>query len=97
MYAVIKTGGKQYKVAKDDVITVEKVAGELGSSVELGEVLLIGDDKEQTFGAPLVDGATVAAEVVEQKRDDKVIVFKKKRRKSSTSSGGGGGPGEEIP
>jgi len=82
MYAVIKTGGKQYKVAKDDVITVEKVVGELGSSVELGEVLLIGDDKEQTFGAPLVDGATVAAEVVEQKRDDKVIVFKKKRRKN---------------
>ena len=82
MYAVIKTGGKQYKVAKDDVITVEKLAGEPGSSVDIGDVLLVGDDKEQTVGAPLVEGATVAAEVVEQKRDDKIIVFKKKRRKN---------------
>jgi len=82
MYAVIKTGGKQYKVAKDDVITVEKVMGEPGSSVVLGEVLLVGDDKGQTVGAPVIDGATVAAEIVEQKRDDKIIVFKKKRRKN---------------
>jgi large subunit ribosomal protein L21 len=82
MYAVIKTGGKQYKVAKDDVIVVEKLAGEPGSSVDIGEVLLVGDDKAQTVGAPLVDGASVAAEVVEQKRDKKIIVFKKKRRKN---------------
>lgn len=82
MYAIIKTGGKQYKVAKDDVITVEKLAGEAGSSVDLSEVLLVGDGDTQTVGAPLVEGATVAAEVVEQKRDDKVIVFKKKRRKN---------------
>ncbi len=82
MYAVIKTGGKQYKVAKDDVIVVEKLAGEPGASVDLGEVLLVGDDKAQTVGAPLVEGASVAAEVVEQKRDKKIIVFKKKRRKN---------------
>ena len=82
MFAVIKTGGKQYKVAKDDVITVEKLAGEPGSPVDIGEVLLVGDEKDQTVGAPLVEGATVAAEVVEQKRDDKIIVFKKKRRKN---------------
>ena len=82
MFAVIKTGGKQYKVAKDDVITVEKLAGEPGAPVDIGEVLLGGDEKDQTVGAPLVEGATVAAEVVEQKRDNKIIVFKKKRRKN---------------
>lgn len=82
MFAVIKTGGKQYKVAKDDVITVEKLAGEPGAPVDIGEVLLVGDEKDQTVGAPLVEGATVAAEVVEQKRDNKIIVFKKKRRKN---------------
>lgn len=82
MYAVIKTGGKQYKVAKDDVITVEKLAGEPGSSIDIGDVLLVGDEKEQVVGAPTVEGATVAAEVVEQKRDAKIIVFKKKRRKN---------------
>lgn len=82
MYAVIKTGGKQYKVAKDDVITVEKLDGEPGASVDISDVLLVGDDKAQTVGAPLVEGATVAAEVVEQKRSAKIIVFKKKRRKN---------------
>ena len=82
MFAVIKTGGKQYKVANDDVITVEKLAGEPGAPVDIGEVLLVGDEKDQTVGAPLVEGATVAAEVVEQKRDNKIIVFKKKRRKN---------------
>jgi len=80
MYAVIKTGGKQYKVAKDDVIKVEKMAGEPGDSVDLSEVLLVGDDKGQTVGAPLIEGAKVAATVLEQKRDKKVIIFKKKRR-----------------
>lgn len=81
MYAVIKTGGKQYKVAKNDVIQVEKLAGEAGSSVNLDEVLLVADDKGVTVGAPTVDGATVTATVVEQARGDKIIVFKKKRRK----------------
>lgn len=81
MFAVIKTGGKQYKVAKDDVIAVEKLEGDPGATVELTDVLMVGDDKAQTAGTPLVDGATVAAEVVKQGRSAKVIVFKKKRRK----------------
>ena len=81
MYAVIKTGGKQYKVAKDDVIAVEKLDAENGASVELTEVLMVGNGKDQTTGTPLVDGATVAAEVVTQTRGKKILVFKKKRRK----------------
>ena len=81
MFAVIRTGGKQYKVAKDDIIEVEKLDGEAGSKIELGEVLMVGNEAEQTVGAPLVDGATVAAEVVTQKRGNKILVFKKKRRK----------------
>ena len=82
MYAVIKTGGKQYKVAKNDVILVEKLPGEAGAAVELDEVLLVGDDKSQTVGSPLVDGAHVAATVLEQTRGEKIIVFKKKRRQN---------------
>lgn len=83
MFAVIKTGGKQYKVAKDDVITVEKLAAEAGSKVELGEVLMIGGEgAEAKIGAPLVDGAKVTAEVVDQTRARKIIVFKKKRRQN---------------
>jgi len=82
MYAVIKTGGKQYKVAKNDVILVEKLPGEAGAEVELDEVLLVGDDKGQTVGSPLVDGAQVVATVLEQTRGDKIIVFKKKRRQN---------------
>ena len=80
MYAVIKTGGKQYKVAKNDVIEVEKLAGEAGKSVSLDEVLLVADDKGVTVGAPTVDGASVSATVLEQGRADKIVVFKKKRR-----------------
>ncbi len=81
MYAVIRTGGKQYRVAKDDVIFVEKLAAEPGSSVTLDEVLMVGDEgKEAQAGAPLVSGASVTAQVLEQKLDDKVLVFKKKRR-----------------
>jgi len=82
MFAVIKSGGKQYKVAKDDVIRVEKLDAEAGASVDLNEVLLVGDDKGQTVGAPLVDGASVAATVLEQMRDRKIIIFKKKRRQN---------------
>jgi large subunit ribosomal protein L21 len=82
MYAVIKTGGKQYKVAKNDVILVEKLPGEAGAAVELDEVLLVADDKGQTVGSPLVDGAHVAATVLEQTRGEKIIVFKKKRRQN---------------
>ena len=79
MYAVIKTGGKQYKVAKNDVIMVEKLEAEPGSSVSL-EVLMLGDGANVTIGQPLVVGASVAAEVVDQVKADKVIIFKKNRR-----------------
>lgn len=82
MYAVIRTGGKQYKVARNDVILVEKLPGEAGATVDLDEVLLVGDDKGQTVGSPLVAGASVAATVLEQTRGEKIIVFKKKRRKN---------------
>lgn len=80
MYAVVRTGGKQYRVAKDDVIIVEKLSGETGSSIELEEILALVDGKELTIGTPLVDGARVAATVLDQKRDKKIIVFKKRRR-----------------
>jgi large subunit ribosomal protein L21 len=82
MFAVIKTGGKQYKVAKDDVIEVEKLPGEAGAAVELGEVLMLSDGGKVEVGSPLLKGAKVSAEVVEQTRGDKIIVFKKKRRKN---------------
>ncbi len=82
MFAVIRTGGKQYKVATDDVIAVEKLAGEPGATIEFGEVLMIGDGAEVKTGAPLIDGATVSATVVEQRRGAKIIVFKKERRKN---------------
>jgi large subunit ribosomal protein L21 len=84
MFAVLKTGGKQYRVAPDDVIRVEKIAGDAGAAIELGEVLMIGaDDGAVTIGAPLVEGARVAVEIVEQTRGDKVIAFKKRRRQNS--------------
>jgi large subunit ribosomal protein L21 len=82
MFAVIKTGGKQYKVAAEDVITVEKVKGEPGDIVEFAEVLMLGGDAV-VLGSPVVAGATVAGEVVEQTRGAKVIAFKKRRRKNS--------------
>ena len=82
MFAVIKTGGKQYRVAADDVLKVEKVKGEPGEIVQFGEVLVVGGD-DVTLGAPTVSGASVAAEVLEQGRGPKVIAFKKRRRKNS--------------
>ena len=82
MFAVIKTGGKQYRVAADDLIKIEKIQGEPGEIVQLGEVLVVGGDNV-TLGAPTIAGASVAAEVVEQFRGDKVIAFKKRRRKNS--------------
>ena len=82
MFAVIRTGGKQYKVAKDDVISVEKLAGEPGAAIELAEVLMIGDGAEVATGTPLLTGASVSATVVEQSRAPKIIVFKKQRRKN---------------
>jgi len=82
MYAVIKTGGKQYRVAKDQKVTVEKIDGDPGASVTFESVLLLGSGEETTAGTPFVEGASVTAEVVEQKRDKKVIVFKKQRRQN---------------
>jgi len=83
MFAVIRTGGKQYKVAKDDVIKVEKLAGEPGATIELGDVLMVGGDgAEARAGTPLLAGASVSAELVEHRRADKIIVFKKKRRQN---------------
>jgi large subunit ribosomal protein L21 len=82
MFAVIRTGGKQYKVAKDDVISVEKLAGEPGAAIELAEVLMIGEGAEVATGTPLLEGALVSATVVEQSRAPKIIVFKKQRRKN---------------
>ncbi len=83
MYAVIKTGGKQYRVAPDDVLTIEKVEGKAGAKVEFPEVLMIGGSEAPKFGTPLVSGAKVVAELVEQTRGPKVIAFKKRRRKNS--------------
>jgi large subunit ribosomal protein L21 len=80
MFAVFRTGGKQYKVAKNDIIRVETVPGSSGDLVEFTEVLMIGDGNETTVGKPLVAGATVAAALVDQIQADKVIIFKKKRR-----------------
>ena len=80
MFAVIRTGGKQYKVAKDDIISVEKLPGEPGATIEFDKVLMVGEGAEVASGAPLVDGASVSATVVEQTRAANIIVFKKKRR-----------------
>ena len=80
MFAVIRTGGKQYKVAPDDVIAIERIAGEPGAEIELGDVLMMGDGANLTMGTPTVAGARVAATVVDQNKADKVVIFKKKRR-----------------
>ena len=80
MFAVIKTGGKQYKVAEGDVIQVEKLDGESGQAVSFDQVLALGGDGDMTVGQPLIDGASVSGEVLDQTRGDKIIVFKKKRR-----------------
>ena len=81
MYAVVKTGAKQHRVAPGDVIKVEKLAGEAGDSVTLSDVLMVGGDAPE-IGAPMVEGASVAASILEQARDKKIIVFKKRRRQN---------------
>ncbi|MEE8334220.1 MAG: 50S ribosomal protein L21 [Alphaproteobacteria bacterium] len=81
MFAVVKTGGKQYRVAKDDVIIVEKIVAEAGADIELDQILALNDGKDTVIGTPLVEGARVAATVLDQTRNAKIIVFKKKRRK----------------
>jgi large subunit ribosomal protein L21 len=82
MFAVIKTGGRQYRVVPDDVLEIGKIAGEVGTIVQLGEVLVVGGDTP-VLGTPTVAGASVAAEVLQHKRGPKVIAFKKRRRKNS--------------
>lgn len=88
MFAIIKTGGKQYRVAKDDIIRVEKLAGEAGAKITLDQVLAVGEGDALTVGAPVVDGAAVTAEVVEQARGPKILWFKKRRRQNSRRKGG---------
>ena len=87
MFAVIKTGGKQYRVAPEDVIRIDRVTAEPGQVVEFGEVLVVGGDTP-TIGAPTVSGATVAGEVLQHDRGDKVIAFKKRRRQNSKRTRG---------
>ena len=82
MYAVIRTGGKQYRVAPEDIIEIEKVAGAAGEIVEFADVLMVGGNGSLELGTPTVAGACVAGEVLEQKRGAKILVFKKKRRKN---------------
>lgn len=81
MYAIIENGGKQYRVAPGDTVKLEKMEVNVGDTVELGKVLMIGDGEKVTVGTPVIDGASIKARVVEQDRDKKVLVFKKKRRK----------------
>ena len=88
MYAVIRTGGKQYRVAKNDVIQVEKLEAEPGSSVELSDVLMVGEGESVSVGTPVVAGASVSATVLDQAKGPKVIIFKKRRRKNSRRRNG---------
>jgi len=81
MYAVIKTGGKQYKVSEGDLLKVEKLEGAVGETIELGEVLMVGGE-EVKIGTPLLPGAKVKATIVEQGKDKKVLVFRSRRRKN---------------
>src|SRR5271167_5126171 len=86
MFAVIRTGGKQYKVAKDDVLSVERLSAEPGATIELSEVLMIGEGAEVATGTPLLDGASVSATVVEQTRAAKIIVFRSEEHTSELQS-----------
>ena len=82
MFAVIKTGGKQYRVTPDDVIRIERISGEAGDEVSFNDVLMLADDGKTAVGTPLVDGARVTGTLMEQTRGEKIIIFKKKRRKN---------------
>jgi len=83
MFAVVKTGGKQYRVVAEDVLKVERIVGEPGDYVELTDILMAGEGEDVKIGAPLLDGALVQAEIVEQGRNRKIIAFKKRRRQNS--------------
>ena len=80
MYAVVRTGGKQYKVAPGDVVLVEKLDGEAGAEIKLDDILMVNDGTTTVIGSPTVEGAVVTASIIEQGRADKILVFKKKRR-----------------
>ena len=82
MYAVVKTGGKQYRVSKDDTIMVESIKAEAGSTIQLDDVMMLDDNGNVTIGTPSVEGAIVSAEVVKQARGPKLIIFRRKRRKN---------------
>ncbi len=82
MFAIIRTGGKQYKVQPNTRITVEKIEGEVGAKFDITDVLMIADGDQTTMGAPVVEGAKVVAEIIEQGRGEKVIIFKKRRRQN---------------
>ncbi len=88
MFAVIRTGGKQYRVAATDLVEIERLAGAQGDSIAFGEVLLVGGESGLTVGSPLVAGATVAGEIVEHRRGPKIRVFKKRRRQNSKRTRG---------
>jgi large subunit ribosomal protein L21 len=88
MFAVIKTGGKQYRVAQDDLVKIEKLTAEPGETVTFDEVLMVGGETATAIGSPVVDGASVVAEVVDQGRHRKIIIFKKRRRQNSRRRNG---------
>ena len=88
MFAVIKTGGKQYRVAQDDLLKIEKLTAEPGETVTFDEVLMVGGETATAIGSPVVDGASVVAEVVDQGRHRKIIIFKKRRRQNSRRRNG---------
>ncbi len=87
MYAVVKTGGKQYKVSEGDLLRVEKLEGAVGETVELNEVLMVGGEKV-SIGTPLVPSASVVGKIIQQAKDKKILVFKSKRRKNSRKLNG---------
>ena len=88
MFAVIRTGGKQYRVSQDEQITVERLAAEAGDVLTLTDVLMVGDESSVTIGRPVLEGASVSVEVVKQARGPKLIIFKKRRRQNSRRKNG---------
>lgn len=82
MFAIIRTGGKQYKVSQDTYLQVEKLEANVGDSIQISEVLMVSDGTTTTVGAPIINGAVVTAEILEQGRAEKVIIFKKRRRQN---------------
>jgi len=88
MFAVLKTGGKQYKVSQGDVIQVEKLEGNVGDKVTLDQILMIGEEDKIDVGAPILDGSQVTCEIMDQAKGPKILVFKKKRRKKHRRTNG---------